>query len=71
MSTIKLESGDANDPMNYTLTCKCSAFLGPLGRFRENKDGWRSILCPKCEMVTLIKGTEVKMVSELQVPRNE
>jgi hypothetical protein len=69
MSSLRYEGGDRNDPLNYTLTCKCDAILGPLGRFRVNEDGWRSVMCPACQQVTLVQGVEIKMVSPLQVPK--
>lgn len=55
-------SGDRNDPVNYVLLCSCELELGPLARFLPNKDGYRTALCPRCDHVTIVRGTQIERV---------
>lgn len=64
------QTSDANSPNNYDVICSCGALLGALGRFAQNKEGWRSILCPQCQICTLVQGTEIKQAELFKVPRN-
>lgn len=57
-----------NSPNNYDLTCSCKTLLGPLGRFRVNEEGWRSILCPTCNVATLVKDNVIQQAEQFRVP---
>ncbi len=48
------KTGDANSATDYMLTCGCGLALGPLGGYRANAEGQRSVCCPRCEMVTIL-----------------
>ncbi len=48
------KGGDANSAANYMLTCGCGLELGPVGGYRVNPEGFRSVCCPRCEMVTIL-----------------
>ena len=47
-------TGNQNSEYDYTLFCQCTVELGPLGRFRPNADGIRTVLCPECDSMTII-----------------
>lgn len=66
-------SGDANSATDYVLTCGCGLELGPLGSYRQDTEGRRCVVCPRCEMVTvtdergqILKFVPLKTVVEAQ-----
>ena len=58
--------GSRLEPMCYDLTCSCGTLLGPLGRFRENPEGWRTVACPTCNDVTAVKGMEIRKLGPMK-----
>lgn len=58
--------GDANSPADYMLICSCEVELGPLARFLENGEGFRSAWCTRCDHVTIVRGTQVLRVIPLK-----
>lgn len=47
--------GNSNSPFDYFVTCGCGTPLGVLGAFSQNAEGRRTIYCPRCEKVCIMK----------------